>query len=78
MTRDSRLHGSVWTHRQAGRVFRYGEAITIIFRTKNITVSDQGSALQDGRMGDVINVANEYRQSLRARVIGKGEVLLVN
>lgn len=59
-------------------LIKQGEAITIIFRTKNITVSDQGSALQDGRMGDVINVANEYRQSLRARVIGKGEVLLVN
>ena len=59
-------------------LIKQGEAITIIFRTKNITVSDQGSALQDGRLGDVINVANEYRQSLRARVIGKGEVLLVN
>ncbi len=55
-----------------------GQDITIVYRTKNITVSDQGSALQDGRLGDIINVANEYRQSLRARVVGKNEVVLVN
>lgn len=59
-------------------VIRQGQSVTIIYRTKNITVSDQGSALQDGRMGQVIDVANEYRQSLRARVVGKGEVVLVN
>lgn len=59
-------------------VIKQGQAITIIYRTKNITVSDQGSALQDGGMGDVIRVANEYRENLRARVIGRGEVVLVN
>lgn len=59
-------------------IIKQGQNITIIYRTKNITVSDQGSALQDGRMGQVINVANEYRQSLRARVVGRGEVVLVN
>lgn len=59
-------------------VIKQGQDITIIYRTKNITVSDQGSALQDGRMGEIINVSNEYRENLRARVVGKGEVVLVN
>ncbi len=59
-------------------VIKQGQNITIIYRTKNITVSDQGSALQDGRMGEIINVANEYRKSLRAKVVGADEVVLVN
>lgn len=59
-------------------MIRQGQDITIVYKTKNITVSDQGSALQDGRMGDVIRVANEYRQSLRARVVGRDKVVLVN
>ncbi len=80
-----------WTTRwiQSGKVLTFdmfedepivkrGQDITIVFRTKNITVRDQGSALQDGRLDDVIRVANEYRDNLRAKVIGKGEVVLVN
>ena len=59
-------------------VIKQGQNITIIYRTRNITVSDQGSALQDGRMGEIIRVANEYRQRLRAKVVGNDEVVLVN
>ncbi len=59
-------------------IVKRGQEITIIFRTKNITVRDQGSALQDGKLGDVIRVANEYRDNLRARIVGRGEVVLVN
>lgn len=59
-------------------VIKQGQNITIVYRTKNITVSDQGSALQDGKMGQIIRVANEYRKSLRARVVSSDEVVLVN
>ena len=59
-------------------IVKRGQDITIIFRTKNVTVRDQGSALQDGRMDDIIRVANEYRDNLRAKVVGRGEVVLVN
>lgn len=59
-------------------VIKQGQDITIIYRTRNITVSDQGSALQDGRMGEIIRVANEYRQRLRAKVVGRNKVVLVN
>lgn len=58
-------------------VITQGQAVTIIYRTKNITVSDQGNALQDGRMGQIINVENEYRKSLRARVVSSDKVVLV-
>jgi flagella basal body P-ring formation protein FlgA len=59
-------------------IVRRGQDITIIFRTKNVTVRDQGSALQDGRMDDIIRVANEYKDNLRAKIVGRGEVVLVN
>lgn len=59
-------------------VIKQGQEITIVYRTKNITVSDQGSALQDGRMGQIIRVANEYRKSLLAKVVGSDKVVLVN
>ncbi len=57
---------------------KYGDNVTIVVRSKNIVVSDQGSALQDGTLNQVIRVVNEYRDNLRGKVIGKDEVLLVN
>ncbi len=59
-------------------VVKQGQDVTIVFRTKNVTVRDQGNALQDGKMNDIIRVANENKDYLRAKVIGRGEVVLVN
>ncbi len=59
-------------------VVKRGDAVTIIYKTKNVVVQEQGSAVQDGRLNDIITVVNEYRDNLRGRVIGKGEVVLVN
>jgi flagella basal body P-ring formation protein FlgA len=59
-------------------IVKRGQEITIMFKTKNITVRDEGSALEDGRMNDIIKVTNEYRDNLRAKVVGRGEVVLVN
>ena len=59
-------------------IVKRGDDVTIIYRTKNIVVHDQGSALQDGRLNDVIRVTNEYKDNLRAKVVGKGEVVLMN
>lgn len=57
---------------------KYGDNITIVVRSKNIVVSDQGSAIQDGTLNQIIRVVNEYKDNLRGKVIGKDEVLLVN
>jgi flagella basal body P-ring formation protein FlgA len=55
-----------------------GDEVMIVVRTKNVVVYEQGNALQDGKLDEIINVVNEYRDNLRARVAGKGEVVLVN
>ncbi|MGC8594336.1 MAG: flagellar basal body P-ring formation chaperone FlgA [Candidatus Kryptoniota bacterium] len=80
-----------WTNRwiQAGKILtsdmfdlipliKRGDDVAIIFRTKNVTVKDRGTALQDGKLNEVIKVANEYNEPLLGKVIAKGEVLLVN
>jgi len=59
-------------------VIKRGDNVTILFKTKNIVVREQGSALQDGRINDVIGVTNEDRDNLRGKVTGKSEVVLVN
>jgi len=55
-----------------------GDDVVIIVKTKNVVVREQGSAMQDGKLNDVISVINEYRDNLHAKVTGKGEVALVN
>ncbi len=90
VTSLSQLNGK-WTSRwvQEGKALTFdmfddmpivkrGDDVMIIYRTKNIIVRDQGSALQDGRLNDVIRVTNEYKDNLRAKVIGKDEVVLMN
>ncbi len=90
VTSLSQLEGK-WTSRwiQSGKpltfnmfhdvpVVKRGDNVTIIYRANNIVVQEQGSAVQDGRMNQIINVTNGYRDYLRGKVIGKGEVLLVN
>jgi len=59
-------------------IVKRGDDVLIVFKTRNIVVHEQGSALQDGKMNDVIKITNEYKDNLRARVIGKGEVALMN
>jgi flagella basal body P-ring formation protein FlgA len=59
-------------------IVKRGDNVMIVVRTKNIVVREEGNALQDGKLNDVINVVNEYRDNLRAKVTGKGEVVLVN
>jgi len=59
-------------------VVKRGEDVVIVIRTKNVVVREQGNALQDGKLNDIINVENEYRDNLRVKVTGKGEVVLVN
>jgi flagella basal body P-ring formation protein FlgA len=59
-------------------IIKRGDNVTIIFRTKNVVVREQGNALQDGKMDDVIGITNEYKDSLHGKVIGKDEVVLVN
>ena len=59
-------------------VVKRGDNVTIIFKTKNIVVREEGSALQDGKINDIIGVTNEYRDNLRGKVTGKSEVVLVN
>ncbi len=57
---------------------KYGDNVTIVVRSNNIVVSDQGTSLQNGTLGQIIRVTNEYKDNLRGKVIAKGEVLLVN
>ncbi len=59
-------------------IVKRGDNVTIIFKTKNVVVSEEGSALQDGKLNDIIGITNEYRDNLRGKVTGKGEVVLVN
>ena len=59
-------------------IVKRGDEIMIVVKTKNVIVREQGNAQQDGKMNDVINVINEYRDNLRAKVIGRGEVVLAN
>jgi len=59
-------------------VVKRGDEVIIVVRAKNVVVREQGNALQDGKLNEVINVVNEYRDNLHARVTGKGEVVLVN
>ncbi len=59
-------------------IVKRGDDVMIVVRTKNVVVREQGSAMQDGKLNEVINVVNEYRDNLRARVTGKGEVILEN
>lgn len=59
-------------------MIKRGDNVTIIFKTKNIVVRELGSALQDGKMDDIIGITNEYRETLRGKVTGKSEVELVN
>jgi flagella basal body P-ring formation protein FlgA len=90
VTNIGQLDGK-WTNRwiQAGKVLtsemfdliplvKRGDDVTVIFRTKNVIVKDRGTALQDGRLNEVIKVMNEYKEPLIGKVIAKGEVLLVN
>jgi len=58
-------------------VIKRGDEVSIVVRTRNVVVREQGNALQDGKMNDIISVTNESRDNLRGRVIGKGEVVLV-
>lgn len=80
-----------WTNRwiQTGRILtsdmfdvvplvKRGDDVTVIFRTKNVIVKDRGTALQDGKLNEIIKVTNEYKETLMGKVIGKGEVLLLN
>jgi len=80
-----------WTSRwiQSGRALTFdmfddepivkrGDDVMILVRTKNVIVREQGNALQDGKLNEVISVVNEYRDNLRVRVTGKGEVVLAN
>lgn len=59
-------------------IIKRGDNVTIIFKTKNVMVREQGSALQDGKIDEIIGITNEYRDNLRGKVTGKGEVVLVN
>ena len=90
VSRLSQLRGK-WTSRwiQSGKALtfdmfepvplvKYGDNVTIVVRSNNIVVSDQGTSLQNGTLDQVIRVTNGYRDNLRGKVIGKDEVLLVN
>ncbi len=59
-------------------VVKRGDDVVIIFKTKNVVVRELGSALQDGKLNEIIRVTNEYKDNLRGKVTGKGEVVLVN
>lgn len=59
-------------------VVKRGDDVMIVFKTKNVVVRELGSALQDGKLNEIIRVTNEYKDNLRGKVTGKGEVVLVN
>ena len=59
-------------------VVKRGDDVLIMVKTKNVVVREKGSALQDGKIDEIIGITNEYRETLRGRITGKDEVVLVN
>jgi flagella basal body P-ring formation protein FlgA len=50
-------------------------SVTIILRSKFMTLTAQGRALEDGSVGDVIRVTNvQSKQTVDAKVEGPGQV----